>query len=348
MKILVCGDVHWSQYSSIVRGRGEKYSKRLENLIKSVNWVEQLAWSCGCEAVINLGDFFDSTQLSAEEVSALKEVQWAPIAHVFITGNHETNVSSLEFATNDLFNIHGDFVVISKPECFHIEGANVEFAYIPYILERDRQPIEYYLTPYKETRIMFSHNDLKDIQYGAFLSTEGFTVEEIENNCDLCFNGHIHHCSQVSPKIINSGNLTGQNFTEDAYKYSHCVQIFDTDTLHVDFYENPHAMNFYRIDFTSLTESDAVKALEKIKTNAVLTVKTNYKSKDHIQELLNRTDISEKILQYRITVEPELTEVESTKNEFETVDHLKQFENYVARCIGSNDIIKEELSIVLR
>ena len=90
MKILVCGDVHWSQYSSIVRGRGEKYSKRLENLIKSVNWVEQLAWSCGCEAVINLGDFFDSTQLSAEEVSALKEVQWAPIAHVFITGNHET------------------------------------------------------------------------------------------------------------------------------------------------------------------------------------------------------------------------------------------------------------------
>ncbi len=71
MKVCFYTDVHWSQNSSIVRSRGEKYSTRLENLIKSVNWAERLAFDCGCSAVICGGDFFDSTELNCEEISAL-------------------------------------------------------------------------------------------------------------------------------------------------------------------------------------------------------------------------------------------------------------------------------------
>ena len=41
MKIGVVGDVHWCAYSSILRSRGNKYSIRIENLIKSVNWAEE-------------------------------------------------------------------------------------------------------------------------------------------------------------------------------------------------------------------------------------------------------------------------------------------------------------------
>ena len=59
MKILVVGDVHWSIYSSIVRKRGEIYSSRLENLIKSINWVEKVAQDQKCSMVIGLGDFFN-------------------------------------------------------------------------------------------------------------------------------------------------------------------------------------------------------------------------------------------------------------------------------------------------
>ena len=40
MKIGIIGDLHWCQYSSIVRKRGEKYSLRLENCIHSVNLIE--------------------------------------------------------------------------------------------------------------------------------------------------------------------------------------------------------------------------------------------------------------------------------------------------------------------
>jgi hypothetical protein len=75
-------------------------------------------------------------------------------------------------------------------------------------------------------------------------------VSEIENACDLFINGHIHHCGYVTEKIINGGNLTGQNFTEDATKFEHCALIIDTDTMSVSFYKNPHALNFYKIDFT--------------------------------------------------------------------------------------------------
>ena len=40
---LIVGDVHWSEYSSIYRKRGTKFSKRLENLINTVNWIEETA-----------------------------------------------------------------------------------------------------------------------------------------------------------------------------------------------------------------------------------------------------------------------------------------------------------------
>jgi len=74
-KVAICGDVHWSIYSSIVRKRGRKYSQRLENLIKSVNWFEKLAKDQGCNSEIFLGDTFDRPDLSAEEMTALQDIK---------------------------------------------------------------------------------------------------------------------------------------------------------------------------------------------------------------------------------------------------------------------------------
>ena len=97
-------------------------------------------------------------------------------------------------------------------------------------------------------RVILSHNDIAGIQMGAFLSKEGFSLNDIDENCDLFINGHIHNCGWVSEKAFNIGNLTGQNFSEDAFRFEHVAVILDTDTLHMDWYENPHAFNFYKID----------------------------------------------------------------------------------------------------
>ena len=89
MKILVVGDVHFCQYSSILRERGELYSKRLENLLWSLNWVENQAGVLECDKVVYLGDFFDRSDANAEELTALTEVKWSDLPHVCLVGNHE-------------------------------------------------------------------------------------------------------------------------------------------------------------------------------------------------------------------------------------------------------------------
>ena len=350
MKVCFYTDVHWSQNSSIVRGRGERYSTRLENLIKSVNWAEQLAFSCGCSAVICGGDFFDASQLNSEEISALREVEWAPISHVFITGNHESNVSNLEYSTLELFNLCQNCVVMNTPQQYFVDGANgVEFCFMPYVLERDRKTLKEYFGEKTSKRIIFSHNDIKDVQYGQFLSTEGFPVAEIEENCDLYLNGHIHHCTCVTDKIINGGNLTGQNFTEDSTKFEHCALIIDTETLKVDFYRNPFALNFYKLDYTDAQTSDVIKnRFKALKPNAVVTVKVMDFFVNDTRKILSEESLG--IVDYRVLMEVQQKEVTEDGVEIdigESTDHLQMFKEYVLENIGKTEAIVSELSEIM-
>lgn len=350
MKICVYSDVHWSQNSSIIRSRGETYSSRLENLIKSVNWAERLAFDCGCSAIVCGGDYFDANLLNSEEISALREVQWAPVSHVFITGNHEGSVSSLDFSTLEVFNLCPNSIVINSPEQYFIEGTanKVEFCYLPYVLERDRKPLEEYFGVPTTPRIIFSHNDIKDIQYGQYVSQEGFAVDDIERNCDLFLNGHLHHCACITDKVINIGNLTGQNFTEDAYKYEHCALIIDTDTLKVSFYINPHAYNFYKVDCTHLNDAHSLeKTLSELKPHSVITIRVNENFAPIASEVLPTIA---NIEHYRLLIEYAEASIDKTiVSELDfSVDHLKQFESYVLTSIGNSDLIKEELSNIMR
>lgn len=81
MKILIYSDLHWCQDSSIVRSLGNRYSTRLEYLIKSLNWAEELAVKQECVCIINLGDMFDKPTLNAMEITALKDIKWSSLDH---------------------------------------------------------------------------------------------------------------------------------------------------------------------------------------------------------------------------------------------------------------------------
>ena len=349
MNICIFSDVHWCQNSSIVRSRGEKYSTRLENLIESMNWAERLAWEENCDCIICCGDFFDAAVLNCEELSALQEIRWAPISHLFLTGNHETNVSSLVHSTVDLFKLCPNVAVMNTPQQYFIDGSNVEFCFLPYILEHDRKSITDYFGPATSKRVIFSHNDLKDVQYGSFLSTEGFRVDDIESNCNLYFNGHIHHCCNVTDKIINVGNLTGQNFTEDATKYQHCAVILDTNTLEYKYYENPYALKFYKIDATDCFDIESLTLkLNIINYNGVATVHVNASlaqdARDYL-EVLKKDHIHD----YRLLIKQEATAISSVVTDISnSVDHLKQFEKYVIDTFENTQILSEELQCILR
>jgi hypothetical protein len=314
-----------------------------------MNWVEMLAWNQGCECIICCGDFFDSSVLNCEEISALQEVRWAPISHVFLTGNHESNINSLEYSTTDLFKLCPNSCVINTPQQYFIDNTTVEFCFLPYVLESDRKSIEEYFGKQSCNRVIFSHNDLKNVQYGCFLSTEGFDVADIENNCNLFFNGHIHNCANVSKKIFNVGNLTGQNFTEDALKYQHCAAILDTETLEYKLYQNLYALKFYKIDATDCkTVEELTHKLNDINSNGVATVSVSESLSDEARSILDHMK-KDYIQEYRLLVKRDTVLHEDNVEAFSVnVDHLKQFESYVRSNIGNDTIIEEELLNIMR
>ena len=346
MKALIVGDVHWSQYSSILRSRNEYHSTRLDNLIFSINWAEEQATCAGCSAIIYLGDFFDSNHLCSEEISALQHIRWAACSHVFITGNHETNMSNLAYSTADLFHLCPDAQVIPNPQKYTIAGADCEFCFLPYILERDRKPLFDYFGAQATRRIILSHNDLKDVNYGNFVSPEGFELDDIHNNCDLFINGHIHHYNQVTDKILNAGNITGQNFTETDY-YKHGVTILDTDTLETYFINNPYAIYFKKLDCTKIHSEEKFESIINNLSGAhVLTIKVN-EDFANIAKQQMKTLIRPNILEYRIIVERTKSLDYTIDTKLEHVDHLEQFKNYVYSNIGNSQLIQDELAAIL-
>lgn len=347
MKVLVVGDIHWSTYSSILRSRGEHFSTRLEYLIKSLSWVEQVAKENNCEEEIFLGDTFDKPDLTSEEITALTEVEWNNSSRIkhFIVGNHESGVSSLVYNSTQVLNRLG--VVEDTPYVYPVDD-KTEFLFLPYITEDNRKSISEYMKERTAGKklIAFSHNDIKDFQMGMFLSKTGFSIDEIEQNCDLYINGHLHNGGWVgkNQKILNLGNLTGQNFSEDASKYSHRACVLDTDTLELTFLENPYAMNFYKMDVDKST--DIAKKLISIKNNSII----SFKCLDtREKELRDELALCPRVLTYKIlTYSEAVVSTEEVENINLGVDHLKHFQEFILENLGSDDIVKEELNEVCK
>ena len=268
MRILCFTDNHFCERSSIITKYGTKYSLRLENQIASINWVEQIAKEKNCGMVVCLGDFFDKSQLTDQEITALQDIEWAEnIPHYFLVGNHESEENDLQYSSTKV--LEADYrKIIDKPLLYNL--ADIELAFLPYVVESNKQPLETYFPKTGMPRILFSHNDILGLQLGPVVSKIGFSIEEIESNCEFCLNGHLHNGQAVSARVLNLGNLTGKDFGEDATRYSHKVMIIDTDTFAFETIENPHAFNFYKIDI--LTEDD-LKQLDTVKSNAVISIK---------------------------------------------------------------------------
>lgn len=339
MKIGIIGDIHWSRYSSILRLRGEKYSYRLENCIKSINWAEQV--TSDCSFVVYLGDFFDTSELNAEEITAVKDIQWNTQEHIFLVGNHEMGLNDLSYSSSHLFDyidIDKGATVIDTPVKYEWSNCNVHF--LPYILEEQRKPFNEYVSKEENKRtIVFSHNDIAGLQLGKYVSKSGFEIEDIQNNCDRFINGHLHNGGEVAEGIINIGNLTGQNFSEDAFKYKHKIAILDTATMDIEYFENPFALNFYKIDTTmQLFSIDDLN-------NAVVTLKCYEDSLPRYKELLYSCP---EVITYRIiTVPKEDKQVSGDSiKELLSVNHIDKFREYVLNTLGSSEIVLQELEEV--
>lgn len=342
MKILCYADPHFSEKSSIITKYGTKYTTRLENQIQSLNWIETTALQKDCDLVVCLGDFFDHAHLTDQELTALNDIQWANIPHFFIVGNHESEENDLQYSsTMALLGPYRD--VISQPTL--LEQSGVELAFLPYVLESNRKPLTEYFTKNPEKlRILFTHNDLLGLQLGPVVSRTGYAIEELESICHLCLNGHLHNGMQVSSKVINLGNLTGKDFSEDAFKYSHKAILIDTEALQVDFIENPNAFNFYKLD---ILESQDVLILKDLKPNAVVSIKCKDTLVKHVR---NYIESIPNIVESRIIVTKDPTHlgIEDIDISSLCVDQCEKFAECCRAKLDNNDILEMELAEILK
>lgn len=340
MKIGIIGDVHWSKYSSIIRSRGDKFSTRLENCIKSINWAEDTLQNLGCTHIFYLGDFFDKSELYGEEISALKSIKWAPCYHTFLVGNHEISINNNTYNTADVFSLLDVAEVIYKPQTLSYKDIQIDC--LPYMNpDLLDEAIESFNKNSDIPRILLSHNDVKGIQMGKFISEVGLDTGVIEDNYNLCINGHLHNGQLISEKIINIGNLTGQNFSEDAFKYSHNIIVVDTDNLSsYTLIENPFAFNFYKLDYTVPNEYNLDK------DNKVITLKCKEDTYKYYKDLL---DLNSSVVASRIIIQPKSTSQNLTTDNISlTVDHLEKFQEFILQELGTSDKVKEELIEVIK
>ena len=330
MKIAICGDIHISKTSSIIRTRGEKYSTRIENCIKSIEWFEQVAKEKGCEREVFLGDTFDKPQLDDEILTAIKDIEWNNLLKYFIVGNHESSVNGLAYnsvkALECKEDVHNNFrTIVAQPDCVFLPNENVQLHFLPYVIESDRKPLtEYFEFDKKYKHIIFSHNDIKGIQMGPVVSKTGFDIKEIEDNCDLFINGHLHNGEKVTDKIINLG-------------------ILDTETLQYEYIENPYAFKFYSLEIDNPKLLDLIDTTE---SNAVVSIKC---STDLVNDVKEKLSTKDNILTYKITtIANSLSTTKVDRVEDFTMNHLEKFVQCVKEKIGTNNIIDFELNEVIK
>lgn len=346
MKVLVFSDVHWSTYSSIIRQRQNKYSIRLEHLIDSMNWIEDVSKKYNCERVYCLGDFFDKPTLNDEELTALQNIKWNDIYHFFIVGNHESSVNELTFNSTQALESERRKIISEQNYSEVIDKTQIHF--VPYIVERERLDLSCYLNKDESCtkHIVLSHNDIAGINYGGFISKSGFTIDDISANCDLYLNGHLHNTEFVTKKILNVGSLSAHNFTNDSFKYKYGAWIVDTETLECEFIENPHGFRFYKLEISNKNDMLMFNILD---INSVLTIKC---AESIIKDLTNflQTSIINNIVSYKIITARDAAQSESNNQQLEnlSIEHLEKFKEFCLNTIGTSNIVLQEIEAICK
>jgi hypothetical protein len=175
------------------------------------------------------------------------------------------------------------------------------------------------------------------------VSKTGFSIEEIEANCSLFCNGHLHNGQALSNKVINLGNLTGKDFGENAILHSHNIAILDTKDLSLTYIENPYAYNFYKLSIDS--ESD-IYCLDQLKNNAVLSVKCEQSFVEVVKQKIEKLS---NVVESRIILTKSYEEISKNTTELDlTVDHLARFIDCCKENIEYSALLDEELSEICK
>lgn len=263
MRLLLYTDPHISSKSSIITGRTGKevhsrFSSRLDKCISTFEWINNFGHDLNVDKIVCLGDLVDNPTLSAEELSAISVSNLN--SHTIILGNHD--IESIDGFFNSV-DLYGGAIKtpqrIETPEGYLI-------IYLPY--SKTKYNLSELRGEYSpEKTIFLSHNDIKGIYYGKYLSQSGYDINDIRRNCLYFINGHLHVGKWViENQVINLGTCTGLNFNNvGGWSPSIAVLNIDKDKVSLDLIENPYAYIFN--DFRCASKMQVIEDIKSLNKN---------------------------------------------------------------------------------
>lgn len=317
MKYLICTDNHFCESSSVIRGRGQKFSDRLENQLKSIDWVNGFDLP-----VIHLGDFFNRSFLTAEEISALEIIKPMIRGWVFLRGNHE-----YDGEYDNLGAMDGEY--IRNPLERNLGGLKTLF--LPYG-SKEEDIKEHY-------DLILAHIGIKDIPFGA----KGFDWKIINDNCDIFLNGHLHNRLMLGINKWNMGSLTAQNFSDNCMTYQKGALVLDTQEKTLEFFENPYAFNFYKFSWGEWQNLNPDLKDKIVRPTSCLSISCKEGEKKKITE----SQLFQRVYYLRVT---EDVKKETIREESKpvTLDCLEKFRSSFLEKYGESQMTLEELGEVTR
>lgn len=336
-KILIYTDPHVCTNSSVIRTRGDVFSTRLENLQKTFVWINKFAEEEKVDDIICLGDFFDAPNLTSEEITAVQSFNVGH--HKFLVGNHDSNRADLVFSSVNIFDSKN---VINKATYW--EKENILF--LPYSIESEKFDLDSLCN--KDT-IILSHNDLKGVQYGGYMSQSGMDVDYILSHCTLFINGHIHNGNIIKETdrslVMNLGSITGLNFNNDvSVGWKPSCMILDTETRTYRLFENPHAFLFYNVYLpTEEAITEFMSTLEFDRPN-IVSIKVPSKLMEFAKQVKN--DNSDLLYYCRLVPDYMDQEGDVVKDvaeqfrntHFTSMNHFQKLEQFIARKFSEDSL----------
>lgn len=308
MKLLVVADMHLAYTSSIlpIFHSDSMYTTRLQYMIDTVKWYEDLAKKENVAYIINLGDLTDANILRSEEITALSEAYACrnqdSIPEIYIVGNHDMLTDDHRFSATTILSRIPNFYVYTEPTKMTLTANDetIETTLLPYI---NWKKIDHEFLKKWNSDILFSHIDIMGSSlYKVFGNDIGIDPNLLEMYFNQVYNGHIHlqeHLDTKKEAIWNVGSLTSLSFS-DSNKYIPGAHIIDTKTGGLKTVENPYNILFRKMKVSSL--SDLIDRLKKYdpKYKYVLRVEIPFNIREDAKKLIEK---EENIIAYRLLLD---------------------------------------------
>jgi DNA repair exonuclease SbcCD nuclease subunit len=249
----------------------------------------------GIKHIIHMGDFMDRRKFvnfqTLHEVrnKFIKALSDRGIVMDLILGNHDVYYkNTIEInSPNELFYDHKNIIVHDKPIIMMLGKTAV--GYVPWIAKGNQEECFDFMKT-APVKILFGHFEISGYEAVRGVEHHEGMDASMFSGYDAIYSGHFH-CKQSKGNIHYLGTQYQMTFSDlNEVKGFH---IFDTETLGMEFIENPYQM-FHQLPYDDLAQDYTIYNCKDFKDTFVKIViknKTKPIMYDNLIDRLNMTPV---------------------------------------------------------